>query len=339
MKQQKLEEKVRELFERQGFEVSKNGNSFTAEKNGQKLELKAFSSEEYTVEQVEAKDEAKIFVDEQLSSVEDGLDNGVSVLHSEEEDEQYDLPSYEIIGEVAAINQLSEGISRQEAVEGILHHNPQVETILLKQEGLKGEFRLGEYEKLYGEQTETVHKEFGCRYKVDPTKVYFSERFGTERKRVVDQVEDGEKVLVIGAGAGPFAVMAAERAEKVVAVEKNPEAVEYLKENIEMNNVGKTVEPLEADGTDLDLREKFDHIVIPIPEFSYEFLEISFRHLGEGGVIHYYRFLENDDWEQLEQEIEKVAEDLRTEYEIVNRIECGDRSPSETRVCIEIRKK
>jgi len=41
MKQSELEDKVRELFERQGFKVEKDSNTLRAE-NGQNLELKVF---------------------------------------------------------------------------------------------------------------------------------------------------------------------------------------------------------------------------------------------------------------------------------------------------------
>lgn len=230
MKQEELEARVRELFERQGFKVEKDGNQLTAS-NGKKIVLKVFSSEKYSAEDVSAEKEVKVFVDEGLEEVKEDLDNDVSIIYNEEEEEDFETPSYEVIGDIAVINDLA-GVNRDEAVEGILHHQ-NVKTILLKDEGLSGEFRLGDYEKLYGEETETVHKEFGYRFKVDPTEVYFSERFGTERKRVADQVEDGERVLVMFAGVGPFAMLCSEKADEVVAVEKNPAGAEFLKENIE----------------------------------------------------------------------------------------------------------
>ncbi|MFB6216740.1 MAG: class I SAM-dependent methyltransferase family protein, partial [Candidatus Aenigmatarchaeota archaeon] len=169
------------------------------------------------------------------------------------------------------------GTDRDEAVEGILAHQ-NVKTILLKKGGLKGEYRVGDYEILYGEETETVHKEFGCRFRVDPTKVYFSERFSTERKRVVDQIKDGEKVLVMFAGVGPFAIMAAKLANpgKVVAVEKNPDGAEYLKENAELNKVEDVVEGIEGDVAEVVPElGTFDRIIMPLPESAQEFLPLA----------------------------------------------------------------
>lgn len=342
MKQIELEEKVRELFERQGFSVEKGDYILTAS-NEEKLELGVFSSEKFTVEEIKNKvrDNQKVFVDEELGSAKDELDNDVSVLKEEQESPDFDIPSYELIGDIAVINDLA-GVAEEEAIEGIKYYNLGIETILLKEEGLSGEFRVGDYRKLYGEKTETVHKEHGCRYKVDPTKVYFSERFSTERERVISQIEDGEKVLVMFAGVGPFAIMAAKSAEpeKVVAVEKNPEGAEYLKENIELNNIEDIVEGIQGDVTDIvpDLG-KFDRIIMPLPESANEFLELAFEHTNYNGVIHYYRFLEEEKWGKIDEEIEESSINSNISYEIVDRIECGERGPSVKRVCIEIKKK
>ena len=335
MKQEDLEAKVRELFERQNFTVEKDANIFKAS-NGQELTLKAFSSEKYSAEEIGEQVEAgdKVFVDEGLAEVEDLIGNDVSILEEEEEDdEEFETPSYEVIGDIAVINDLA-GIERDEAVEGILQHQ-NVKTILLKEEGLSGEFRVGDYENLYGNETETVHKEFGYRFKVDPTEVYFSERFGTERKRVADQVEEGERVLVMFAGVGPFAMLCSEKAEEVVAVEKNPAGAKFLKENIELNGV-ENVEGLEGDVSEVvpGLGE-FDRIIMPLPESADQFLGLALDHIADNGVIHYYRFLEEEKWRELEEEIQKETSSRGLDYDILDRAECGERGPTSTRVCID----
>lgn len=339
MRQTELENKVRELFERQGFEVEKEGNSLTAD-NGQKLELKVFSSEEFSVEEVvgQIEEDQKVFVDEDLEPVKEKVENDVSVLHEEEDEQDYNTPSYEVIGDIAVINDLAE-VERDEAVEGILYHHPNIKTILFKEEGLTGEFRVGEYEKLYGEETETVHKEHGCRYKVDPTKVYFSERFATERERVVSQIEDGEKVLVMFAGVGPFAIMAAKNAnpEKVVAIEKNPEGAKYLKENITLNKVEDIVEGVQGDVSEIVPElGKFDRIIMPLPESANEFLDLAFKHTDNNGVINYYRFLESNDWDLLLDEIDRIADKNSANYKVLTKAKCGERGPAVDRVCIDI---
>lgn len=335
MKQEKLEAKVRELFERQGFQIDQEENRMVASKDGEII-LKVFCSEEFSAQEVVDSLEPgeKVFLDKDLEGVQDKVENDVSILHEEEEEANYETPSYEVIGDIAVINDLA-GVDREEAVDGILHHQ-NVKTILLKKEGLSGEFRVGDYIKLYGEETETVHKEFGYRFKVDPTEVYFSERFGTERKRVADQVKEGEKVLVMFAGVGPFAMLCSEKAEKVVAVEKNPAGAQYLKENIELNKV-TNVEGLEGDVSEIlpDLG-KFDRIIMPLPESADKFLGLALEHISDNGVIHYYRFVEDENIDEIRSEIDQEIADRGLKYEIIDAVECGERGPTSTRMCFDL---
>ncbi|PSH00918.1 MAG: class I SAM-dependent methyltransferase family protein, partial [Nanohaloarchaea archaeon SW_7_46_7] len=242
-----------------------------------------------------------------------------------------------IIGDIAVISELT--VEREKAIEGILEHHPGVETILLKQGGLKGEFRVGDYQKLYGEKTETVHREFGTELKVDPTKTYFSERFSTERNRIVSKIEEGEKVLIMFAGVGPFAVMAAKNAEpeKITSVEKNPEACEYLKENIKRNKIEDKAEAFCGDVKNIDYTEKFDRIAMPLPGSADKFLGLAMELAEDKGVIHYYRFLENENWKEIQEEIREEAEKKGLDFKVVEKTVTGDRGPSVKRVCLDIK--
>lgn len=343
MEQENLLEKVRELFERQDFDVKQVEVYHLEASNDEILSLKVFSSEKYSEEEItELVDLGdKVFVDKDLESIRDKIENSVSVLEEETEEPDFDLPSYELIGDIAVINDLA-GRDEEESVAGIRHHHPRVKTVLLKTDGLQGEFRVGNYRKLYGTKTETIHKEHGCRYKVDPTKVYYSERFATDRKRVVDQIEDGEKVLAMFAGVGPFAVLAAKDAnpERVVAIEKNPGAAEYLKENIGLNRVENTVEGFEGDVKNIlpEIDEVFDRIIMPLPGSAEEFLDLAFEYLKTDGVVHYYRFMEEDNWQELEDEVKRIAERENISFNIVGREVSGERSPGVVRARLDIQK-
>ena len=336
MKQEKLEEKVKETFREQGFKVEKEGEKLKASNNGETKTLEAFSSEKFSKQEVLKKEhEGIVFVDEGLSDLKEEIE--VSIIYGERDGEEYELPSYEVIGDIAVISELT--VEEDEAVEGILDHHPHVETILLKKGGLKGEFRVGDYEKLHGEKTETVHREFGIELKVDPTKAYFSERFSTERDRVVSKIEQGEKVLVMFAGVGPCAVMAGKNSEpeKVVAVEKNPEACEYMKQNIEMNKLRGKIEAFCGDVKEIEYEQRFDRIMMPLPGSADEFIGLAMDLVEDNGVVHYYRFLEEGNWKAIEEEVREKAENKGLEYEILEKVVCGERGPSIERVCMDIR--
>ncbi len=339
MKQEKLEKKAEELFERQGFRIKREDDVFKACNEGDELEFQVFSSEKYSVEEARERienDTDAVFVDESLREIKEVAETDVSVLKEEEDGKSYDLPSFELIGDIAVINDL-DGKDEEEVVEGITENHPHIETILLKSEQLSGEFRVGGYKKLYGQDTETVHKEFGVDIKVDPTKAYYSERFSTERKRVADQIKPGEKVLVMFAGVGPFALIAARHseAERIVAVEKNPEACEYLKENIKLNNFTERIEARCGDVEEIlpELEDRFDRIIMPLPGKADEFLDLAESVVSKDAVIHYYRFMEEDDREGLESEIESI---LEHDFRVREMVKCGEKSPSTDRVCVDI---
>ena len=333
MEQDKLVERVRAIWEKQGFSFEGESPHFTAS-NEESFSVSVFSSEDYSREDVRemASESDHVFVDEGHEEV----DVRKSVIR-EREETQYDLPSFEIIGDIAIINDLA-GRDEEKAVEGIKDNHPFVETVMLKEEPLQGEFRVGEYRKLTGDKTETVHTEHGCTFKVDPTRVYYSERYSSERERVISQIKPGERVLVMFAGVGPFAVMAAKQRdpEEVVAVEKNPVAADYLEENIEMNSVSDTVSSIKGDVREvMENLGEFDRIIMPLPGAANRFLDLASEHLSSEGHIHYYRFVEGDYMEFIETELEELGLDL----DALEAYNAGEKSPSEDRVCFNLARK
>jgi tRNA (guanine37-N1)-methyltransferase len=315
VEQEKLEERVRHIFK---------GNRFKAQGEQTEVSGTLFSSQRFEKEEVVEAAEGRVFVDEGLSSVADTLDD-VSVLENQERGD-IDMPSFEVIGDIAVINQLE--MPEDEAVDAILSHHD-VKTILLKTEPLQGEFRVGEYKKLYGDETETIHRENGCRFKVDVTEAYFSERLATERQRVVEKIEEDEDVLVIGAGVGPYPIEIARNAEpaRVVAVEKNPEAFRLLNQNIGLNGVGDVIEPVVDDIRNMEAQKGFDRVLMAAPEASGDLSNHTVDFVGDGGRLYLYTFsrsLPNDDT------YNELGQVLQTR-------ECGERGPKSSRYLVEIK--
>ena len=66
-------------------------------------------------------------------------------------------------------------------------------------------------------------------------------------------MQDGETVVDLFAGVGPFSVLIGKRnpTVKVYAVDLNPEAVELLKVNVRVNRVENRVFPILADAREI----------------------------------------------------------------------------------------
>ena len=180
----------------------------------------------------------------------------------------------------------------------ILQVHKNVRTVLAKAGAVKGEHRLREFNVIAGQpKTETIHKEHGCQFYVDLAKAYFSPRLSHEHKRVASTVKEGETVIDMFTGVGPFAILIAKSHEnvKVYAIDINPAAIELLKKNIRLNRVDGKVQPILGDAKQIvkkQFRRTADRVIMNLPEKAIEFVETACKALKpEGGTIHFYSFV------------------------------------------------
>lgn len=204
----------------------------------------------------------------------------------------------DFVGDVAVIEVPPELEPHKTTVgEAILKAHKQVRTVLAKSGAVEGVYRVREFDVIAGiEKTETVHREYGCVYHVDLAKAYFSPRLSHEHDRVASQVKDGETVIDMFAGVGPFSILITKRHKnvRVHAVDVNPDAMNYLKKNIEANHVGKRVTPVLGDIRQIvktRLIGVADRVIMNLPERAIEYVDVACEALkSEGGVVHYYEF-------------------------------------------------
>jgi len=137
--------------------------------------------------------------------------------------------------------------------------------------------------------------EYGLSFDVDLALAYFSARLSTERQRVLGMMEEGERVLDMFAGVGPFAFTLARRAGLVVAADLNPAAVHLLIHNIELNRA-KNVIPVLADAGHLPGIgfAPFDRVVMNLPLAAPQFLPAAAALCRDGGTIHLYALQEHE---------------------------------------------
>ncbi len=206
------------------------------------------------------------------------------------------VTSFDIIGDLAVV-EVPRPLEPKELMIGnaIMKVHRNIKGVLKKLGPMEGEYRVRRLKCIAGEdRTVTYCRESGVTMKLDLAKVYFSVRLATERTRIAGLVGAGERVLVLFAGVGPFALVIARQspAAEIVAVELNPDAVAYMKENLSINKA-KNIVVIEADAKRLDFAQiggegSFDRVVMPLPKSAHEFLDVAFRAAKDGGIVHFY---------------------------------------------------
>ncbi|MEM3522059.1 MAG: class I SAM-dependent methyltransferase family protein [Candidatus Bathyarchaeia archaeon] len=222
--------------------------------------------------------------------------------------------SIDIVGNVAIV-EVPEELSDYKRIigEAILKLNKNLHTVLAKLGPTSDIYRIKPLEVIAGKgETLTIHKEHGCLYKLDLKKVYFSPRLSYEHNRVSSQVKDGEVIIDMFAGVGPFSILIAKRYRKVkvYAIDINPNAIIFLTENIILNRVKGKVIPILGDSKRLInelLIKKADRVIMNFPSNSLEFIEVACKSLKDnGGILNFYAFIsELKELEELKNELNK----------------------------------
>ena len=261
-----------------------------------------------------------------------------------EEELEFIRRSFDIIGDIAIIEVPKEVSHLKHKIgDAILQVHKNIRTVLAKVGKVDSEFRLRKLEHIAGEKkTETIHREHGCVFVLDVSKVYFSPRLGTEHWRVASQVKEGEIVVDMFTGIGPFAILIAKRVDTTVyAIDKNPYAIKYLEENIKRNKLRGKVIPILGDAKQIIKEKMFgkaDRVIMNLPEKAYNFIdEACLAVKPEGGIIHYYQFASDPDPEEKVVKIleEKVLQAGRKIDSILNVRKVRPYAPHEWQIVVD----
>jgi tRNA wybutosine-synthesizing protein 2 len=213
--------------------------------------------------------------------------------------------SWAVIGSVILVN-VADTPRPGEVGDALLAMHGGADTVLAR-EGISGPHREPEVRVIAGEgDTETVHREHGTEYALDLTAVMFSPGNKAERKRMGEVVRggesgepaeradgatasgDAERVLDMFAGIGYFTLPMARAGAHVTAIERNPDAFQYLLENAMRNGVADRIEPYRADCRDVtDAHDgtPFERVVMGYYE-AHEYLQHALPVLESGGWLH-----------------------------------------------------
>ncbi len=251
---------------------------------------------------------------------------------------RYVPSSFDVVGDIAVLEIPEELEGKKKVVaESLLETFRNINVVAAKETTISSEYRIRQVKVLAGEQrTTTLHREHGCLYRLDVESAYFSPRMSAERLRVAGKVREGERVLVMFAGVGPYAVLIAKKRnpKEVIAVELNPDAVRYMGINVSLNRVD--VEVIEGDVRDETPKlGRFNRIIMPLPKGAGDFLDVALPAVRKGGVIHFYDFSSNP--EESIKKAEFITEKLGYWIEVLDAVKCGSYSPSINRICVDFR--
>ncbi len=189
---------------------------------------------------------------------------------------------------------------KQLIAEVILANVKTAKAVFAQASAVRGDYRIRELEFLAGEnRTITEYKEYGCRFKVDVAKAYFSPRLSTERQRIAGLVQDGETIINMFAGVGTYSVIIAKLVKtcRVYSIDSNPVANDLCIENARLNKVSDRVIPVCDDAThaiESRLAGTADRVLMPLPERAKEFVAPAVSALKEKGIVHYFAHVKAD---------------------------------------------
>jgi tRNA (guanine37-N1)-methyltransferase len=247
--------------------------------------------------------------------------------------------AFDIIGDIAIIEVPVELEAKEKFIAGALmeaHKN--IRSVYKKSGDISGLERTRTLKFLAGEKnTKTTHTEYGMKLMLDMAKAYFSPRLSAERARILTHVKDGEVVVDMFAGIGPFSILLAKNRDiKVHAIDVNERAFRYLKENIRINKIADRVVPMLGDARELAPVGIATRVIMNLPKSSHEFLDAAFDSLEEG-VIHYYGISPKEDLYNSKIEfIKKTAEAKGRKIEILNRKIVRPYSPYNYHIVIDV---
>jgi tRNA (guanine37-N1)-methyltransferase len=149
--------------------------------------------------------------------------------------------AFDSVGDIAIL-EIDEALRSKEKkiAKALLDSNVQIKTVLRKAGSHEGTFRTQKMKYLAGENKKvTFHKENNVTLKLNVEEVYFSVRLSTERKRIAEQVKEGEDILVMFCGAAPYPCTLSKNtnARYIYGIELNPNGHAFGQNNVRINGL------------------------------------------------------------------------------------------------------
>ncbi len=239
---------------------------------------------------------------------------------------------FEVIGDIAIIN-IPHTLDEEKYLiaEALSIQRKDIKTVLRKLKKIEGAARVADFELLSGNRTTTLHRENGCVFQLDVTKTFFSGKMYYERGRIAQKAKDGEAVLVLFAGVGPFLVpIKKKRNISIIGLDNNKEACTFLRKNLELNHIEANIILGDARNMTNLFRNGFDRIVMPAPYGQDFFLDMAQLILRPGGCVHFYTFKKDFEIPHFKRLLEEKG------WQIDFSRDCGDVAPRVKRYVFDL---
>ncbi len=209
------------------------------------------------------------------------------------------------LGDVVVLRLPEELLAHAEAIGAAFGEVLGVRSVISLEES-RGELREPVTHHLWGDvDTETVHRENGIAYHLDPARVMFSPGNHHERHRLAETITPGEHVVDLFAGIGYFALPLARAGARVTACEKNPVAAGFLERSAEANGLADRIEVLVGDCRERAPEGSADRVHMGYFPATWRYLDCALRALrADGGMLHYHTEVKEPD------AIQKAKEEL-----------------------------
>ena len=250
--------------------------------------------------------------------------------------------AYDVIGDIAVVDIAEEVMEYKiEIGEALYSLFPSLKTVYRKASAVSGQLRIRGLELIAGEKKcETIHLEHGVTIFVDACETYFSPRLVHEHKRVADLIKEDEVIIDLFTGVGPFPLhIAQNHYSTIYAIDINQKAIECLEKSLLLNKLKGLIKPLHGDCRELAISlPKADRIIMNLPSYSQEYIDVVCQILKPGGIIHFYQFVATEDGKDkvvsnLKQELAKFDWEIK---EIIDFHKVRESAPREIHACLEV---
>jgi len=249
---------------------------------------------------------------------------------------------YQIVGKIFLIKLRPELLKYKKTIgKSILELFPYIHSVGLIKE-IKGIKRKPRIEIICGcKNTQTLHKEYGCKFLLDVSKIMWSQGNKDERIRIVKLVKANETIVDMFAGIGYFSLGLGKFTEskRIYSIEINPISYHYLWENIKLNKLEGKIFPILGDCLEIcnELGRIADRVIMGFLPTPKDYLESAAKIVKKNGMIHYHSILRKvEDQKNLLLEIESVFSKTGLKVKLINFKKVKSYAPKVNHVVLDV---